>query len=77
MAFDLEKLLSTVEAASRAYKIVTELVSDAALTLSNEDQGALRIRLIALREENEKGFRSLDDRLAALIVQGGGDDQRA
>ena len=71
MGFDLEKLLATVEAASRLGRIVTDIISDASETLSETDQGALRERLIDLRAENEKGFRSLDDKLAALIREGG------
>ena len=71
MAFDLEKLVSSVDVLSRAYTVFRDLISEASETLSDADQGALRERLIDLRAENEKGFLALDEKLAALIRKGG------
>jgi hypothetical protein len=71
VAVDLEKLLATVEAASRLGRIATDLISDASEGFSEADQSALRAVIRKLRAENQKGFLSLDGKLAALIAQGG------
>lgn len=75
MAVDLHKLLATIEAASRVYEIAKSLAEDAATALGKNDQGALRVRMMELREQNEEGFERLQDKLARLIKEGGNDGQ--
>ena len=75
MAVDFHKLLATIEAASRVYEIAKSLAEDVATALGKNDQGALRVRMMELREQNEKGFYRLQDKLARLIKEGGNDGQ--
>ena len=70
MGFNLNKLLATIEAASRVYNTAVSVAEDAALTLGTADQGTLRVRLIELREQNEEGFDRLQRKLALLIKEG-------
>lgn len=71
MPFDLNKLLGTIEAASRVYNAVVSLTEDAALIISPADQGLLRNRLMELREQNEEGFDRLQAKLLKLMNEDG------
>lgn len=71
MTFDLNKLLSTIEAASRVYNVAVSLAEDAALTISPADQAVLRERLMELREQNEEGFDRLQAKLLKVMNEGG------
>jgi hypothetical protein len=71
MAVDLNKLLATIEAASRVYEVAKSLVEDAAILLGKNDQDALRVRMMELREQNEEGFERLQAKLAQLMQEGG------
>lgn len=75
MAVDLNKLLATIEAASRVYEVAKSLAEDAAIALGKNDQDALRIRMMELREQNEEGFDRLQAKLARIMQEGGNDGQ--
>lgn len=71
MAVNLNKLLSTIEAASRVYQVAISLAEDAAMALGKNEQDALRARMMELREQNEEGFERLQAKLAHLMQEGG------
>ena len=70
MAVDLNKLLATIEAASRVYQVAISLAEDAAIALDKNDRDALRIRMMELREQNEEGFDRLQVKLARIMQEG-------
>jgi hypothetical protein len=70
MSFDVTKLLSTIEAATRVARVAVALAEDVAESFSPADQDTLRVRLMELREQNEEGFERLQAKLAKLIAEG-------
>jgi polyhydroxyalkanoate synthesis regulator protein len=69
MAFDVHKLLSTIEATERVARSAMALVDDVLENFSPADQVTLRSRLVELREEREKDFERLQGKLAKLMLQ--------
>ena len=73
MALDLNKLMATIEAATRVARVAVALAEEVAESFSPADQDTLRVRLIELREQNEEGFERLQAKLAKLIDEGRSD----
>jgi hypothetical protein len=71
MAVDFNKLLATIEAASRVFNVAISLAEDTALALGKSEQAMLRTRLMELREQNEEGFDRLQVKLARIIKEHG------
>ena len=71
MAVDLNKLLATIEAASRVYNVAISLAEDFAKAFNKNDRDALRERMMELREQNDEGFERLQAQLAGVMQEGG------
>ena len=69
MAFDLNKLMATIEAATRVARVAVALAEEVAESFSPADQDTLRVRLMELREQNEEGFNRLQVKLAILAAE--------
>ncbi len=68
MAFDINKLMATIEAATRVARVAVSLAEEVAEALSPADQSTLHARLIELREQNEEGFERLQTKLAKWMA---------